>query len=115
MASKSMSADLNKKEKRNGDNYDIRSCKMWYVLEEPNALEGINHVLSLPEQGNTAQHRRDLEAYKSWIKVDFIPRGIIVSSMVDDLIHECEEFPTANANWAHLKGTYEGTSITRLI
>ncbi|XP_047263725.1 uncharacterized protein LOC107857980 [Capsicum annuum] len=47
-------------------------------------------------------------------KVDSIARGIIVSSVVDDLIHECEEFPTANAIWAHLRGTYGGTSVTFL-
>ncbi|KAF3638907.1 hypothetical protein FXO37_24173 [Capsicum annuum] len=106
-------ADLNKGEKLNGDNYDIWSRKMWYVLEDQNAFEGINHVLSLPEEGNTAQHRRDLEAYKAWKKVDSIARGIIVSSVVDDLIHECEEFPTTNAIWTNLR-TYGGTSITRL-
>ena len=42
MASKSIIADLNKGEKLNGDNYDIWSRKIWYVLEQQNALEGIN-------------------------------------------------------------------------
>jgi len=69
-------------------------------------LEGINHVLNKPEDGNTAQHKRDLEAYKAWKKANSTARGIIVSSVVDDLIHECEEFPTAHAMWAHLRGTY---------
>ncbi|KAH0755785.1 hypothetical protein KY290_026055 [Solanum tuberosum] len=73
MASKSIIADLNKGEKLNGDNYDIWSHKTWYVLEEQNAL-----------------------------KVNFTARGIIVSSVVDDLIHECEEFSTAHAMWEHL-------------
>ena len=54
MASKSIIADLNKGEKLNGENYDIWSRKIWYVLEEQNALEGINHVLIQPEEGNTA-------------------------------------------------------------
>ncbi|KAH0707780.1 hypothetical protein KY290_011743 [Solanum tuberosum] len=34
--------------------------------------------------------------------------------MVDDLIHECEEFSTAHTMWAYLRGTYGGTSVTRL-
>ncbi|XP_047259889.1 uncharacterized protein LOC124892715 [Capsicum annuum] len=80
MASKSIIPDLNKGEKLNGDNYDIWSRKMWYVLEEKNALEGINHVLSLPEEGNTAQNS---EVYKSWKKVDSIARGIILTIKFD--------------------------------
>lgn len=102
MASKNIIIDLNKGEKLNEDNYDIWSHKIWYVLEEKNALKGINHVLCLPKQGNTIQHRRDLEAYKAWKMVDSITHRIIISSMVDDLIYECEEFPTANAIWVHL-------------
>ncbi|KAH0729743.1 hypothetical protein KY290_000871 [Solanum tuberosum] len=69
MASKSIIDDLNKGEKLNGDNYDIWSRKIWYVLEEQTALEGINHVLNEPEEGNSSQHRRDLEAYKAWKKL----------------------------------------------
>lgn len=65
MTSKSIIADLNKCEKLKGDNYDIQSHKIWYVLEEQNALEGINHVLSQPEEDNTAHHKRYLEAYKA--------------------------------------------------
>ena len=90
MASKSIIADLNQGEKLNGENNDIWSSKIWYVLEEQNALECINHVLNQPEEGNTAQHMRDLEAYKAWKKADSTARGIIVSSFVDDLIHECD-------------------------
>ncbi|KAF3625426.1 putative RING-H2 finger protein ATL78-like [Capsicum annuum] len=39
-------------------------------------------------------------------KADSITRGIIVSSVIDDLIHECDKFSTANAIWAHLAETY---------
>jgi len=114
MTSKSIIADLNKGEKLNGDNYDIWSRKIWYVLEEQNVLEGINHVLNQLEECNTIQHIRDLEAYKASKKANSTTRGIIVSSVVDDLIHECEEFPNAHAMWAHLRETYGGTSVTRL-
>ncbi|KAH0671590.1 hypothetical protein KY289_026083 [Solanum tuberosum] len=114
MASKSIIADLNKGEKLNGGNYDIWSHKIWYVLEEKFFLEGINHVLNQPEERNTAQQRRDLEAYKACKKANFTTRGIIVSSVVDDLIHECEKFPIAYAMWAYLRGMYGGTSVTHL-
>ncbi|XP_070041238.1 uncharacterized protein [Nicotiana tomentosiformis] len=32
----------------------------------------------------------------------------------DDLIHECEQYPTAQAMWAHLREAYGGTTVTRL-
>lgn len=64
MTSKSFIAYLNKGEKLNGDNYDIQNHKIWYVLDEQNALEGINYVMSQPKYGNIAQHGRDLETYK---------------------------------------------------
>ena len=48
---------------------------------------------------NCAQYRRDLETYKTWKKVDSTVHGIIVSFVVDDLIHECKEFQTCHAMW----------------
>ena len=74
-------------------------------------MEGINHVLNQQEEVYTTQHRRDLEAYKAWKMANSTAREIIVSSVVDDLIHECEEFPNANAMWAHLRGTYGDTFV----
>ncbi|XP_075080296.1 uncharacterized protein LOC142165820 [Nicotiana tabacum] len=112
--SKSIIADLNKGDKLNGENYDIWSRKMWYVLEEQDALESINHVMSHPDEGNTAQHKRDLETYNVWKKKDSTIREIIVSSVADDLIYECEQYPTAQAMWAYLREAYGGTTVTRL-
>ena len=114
MTSKSIIADLNKSEKLNGDHYDICSREIWYVLAEQNVLESINHVLNKTEEGNTSQHRRDLKAYKALKKANSTTRVIIVSSLIDDLIHECEEFRTAHAMWEHLRGTYGGVFVTRL-
>ena len=54
-------AELNKGEKLNGDNYVM--WHMQYVLEEQEVLETLNHVMVEPEQGSSAQHRRDQEAY----------------------------------------------------
>nr|XP_009791894.1 PREDICTED: uncharacterized protein LOC104239064 [Nicotiana sylvestris] len=114
MSLKSIIADLNKGDKLNGENYDIWSRKMWYVLEEQYAIEGINHVMSHPEEGNTAQHRRDLETYNILKKKNSTICGIIVSSVVDDLIHECEQYPTTQAIWAHFREAYGSTTVTRL-
>ena len=60
--------ELNKDEKLNGDNYKIWYCKVQYNLEKQETLETPNHVMQEPKQGNTAQHRRDQEAYMAWKK-----------------------------------------------
>ncbi|XP_070049220.1 uncharacterized protein [Nicotiana tomentosiformis] len=112
MASKSIIIDLNKGDKLNGENYDIWSRKMWYVLKEKNALESINHAMSHPEEGNTAQHGRDLKTYNIWKKKDSTAREIIVSSVVDDLITLPNT--TAQVMWAHLREAYRGTNVTRI-
>ncbi|XP_073057247.1 uncharacterized protein [Primulina eburnea] len=54
MESKSIIADLNKGDKLNGDNYDTWCHKIGYVLDEQDALEGINQVMQDPGVGNTA-------------------------------------------------------------
>ena len=48
-ASKNIIAELNKSKKPNGDNYEIWSLKIQYVLEEQEALEVLNHVLDEPK------------------------------------------------------------------
>ena len=78
-------------------------------------MQGINQFLNQPEEGNTAQYRRDLDAYKAWKKDNSTARGIIVSYVVDDLIRQCEKLPTAHAVWVHLRGTYGGTSVIHIL
>lgn len=46
--------DLNKVEKLNDKNYDVWRCRIWYILEEKNTLEGIHHLLKKSEEGNIA-------------------------------------------------------------
>ena len=72
MTSKSIIVDVNKGKKLNCDNYEVWSCKIWYVLEEKKTLEGRNHVLNQPQKGNSAQHLKDLEAYKAWKKANSV-------------------------------------------
>ena len=114
MASKSIVADLNKGEKLNGDNFDIWHRKVQYILEEQEVLETLNNVMNEPENGATAQHRRDQEAYVAWKKKNSIARITLLSSMQDDLMCEFEEYTTAQEMWIALKEKFGGTSATKL-
>jgi len=67
-----------------------------------------------PEEGNTAQHRRDLEAYQAWKKKNSIARITLLSAMADDLMCEFETHRTAQAMWIALKDKFGGTSTTKL-
>ena len=62
-ATKSIVAELNKDLKLNGDNYEVWSMKIQYVLEEQEVLDMLNIVMAKPEDGSTIQHRRDRKAY----------------------------------------------------
>lgn len=79
MASKNIIADLNKGDKLNGDNYDTWRHKIWYVPEEQDWLEGINHMMEDLGVGQTAQQRRDQETYQTLKKKNFTARAILVS------------------------------------
>uniref|UniRef100_A0A2N9IIB0 Uncharacterized protein n=1 Tax=Fagus sylvatica TaxID=28930 RepID=A0A2N9IIB0_FAGSY len=63
-----------------------------------------------PEQGNSAQNRRDLEAYQSWRKKDRCARFTMLSSMHNDLIGEFESYGTAQDMWIALKAKFGGTT-----
>lgn len=88
MTSKSIIVYLNKGDKLNNNYYSTLNRKIWYVLKEQDALENINYMMCHHEEDNTAQHRKDLNAYKAWIKKDSTLHGTIISYNGDDLIHE---------------------------
>lgn len=67
-AFKNVVAELNKGAKLHGNNYDIWHYKIQYIRKEQETLEALNNTLSKPEQGNSAQHMRDLEAFLAWKK-----------------------------------------------
>ena len=114
MASKTIIADLNKGDKLNGDNYNLWKLKIGYVLEEQEALEAVNNVMNEPEDGTTVQHRRNMDAYMAWKKKDSTARGILISSMHDDLVYEYQQYPTAHAMWVALNEKFGGTTVTKL-
>ena len=95
MATKNVVADLTKGEKLAGTNYEMWHRKIPYLLNEQEVLETLTNVMMQPENGNTTQHRRDLEAYESWVKKDHCARFTMLSSMHNDLIGEFENYPNA--------------------
>ncbi|KAL0396347.1 UNVERIFIED_CONTAM: hypothetical protein Scaly_0083100 [Sesamum calycinum] len=67
-----------------------------------------------PENGQTAQYRRELDAYNKWLEQDMSARFTMLSCMHDNLIREYEKYPTAKEFWEVLKVAYGSTSATRL-
>ena len=99
MATKNVVANLTKGEKLDETNYDMWHRKIQNLLNEQEVLETLTNVIMWPENGNTAQHRRDLEAYESWVKKDRCARFTMLSSMHNDLIGEFEDYPNAQEMW----------------
>ncbi|KAL0413900.1 UNVERIFIED_CONTAM: hypothetical protein Sradi_1591700 [Sesamum radiatum] len=67
-----------------------------------------------PDNGPTAQYRRELDAYNKWLEQDMSARFTMLSCMHDNLIREYEKYPTAKELWEVLKVAYGSTSATRL-
>ena len=63
MVSKTVVANLNRGEKLDGKNYDIWHRKIQYLLDELEVSETLTNSMEEPKQENSAQNRRDLEAY----------------------------------------------------
>ena len=77
-------------------------------------LERITQPMAKPEQGNTTQHRRDMEAYQAYKRKDRVARILLLSSMRNDIMLHFERHRSAQAIWDAVKIQYEGTSTTRL-
>jgi hypothetical protein len=65
MAAKNVVADITRGDKLTSNNYDIWHRKIQYLLNEQKFLETLSSNMTKPKDGNTAQHKRDLEAYQS--------------------------------------------------
>ena len=77
-------------------------------------LKTITQPMVEPEQGNTAQHRRDMEAYQAYKRKDRVARILLLSSMRNDIMLRFERHRSAQAVWDAVKVQYGGTSTTRL-
>ena len=114
MAAKNIVADLIRGEKKNGDNYDIWRRKIEYLLNEQELWETLNHIMAEPEEGNTAQHCHDSDAYQRWRFKDRSARITILCCMHDNLIGVFETYPTANELWEALRQKFGTTSLAKL-
>jgi len=94
---KNIITDLNKGQKVDGENYDIWHRKVQYLLDEKEVLKILTQSMEAPpEEGNSPQHRRDVETYAQWAKKDRCARFVMLSSMHNDLISAFEDYKTAH-------------------
>ena len=114
MLAKIMVADLNKREKLDGDNYDIWHWKIQYLLDKQGVLKNLRQIMQEPEAGNIAQHWRDLEAYQNWRKKDRCARFTMLYSMHNDFLSKFEQYATASEMWQALTNKYVVVSSTKL-
>ena len=102
-ASKSIIADLNHGDKLNEKNYDVWHRKIEYLLEEQEMLETITQPMVEPEQGDTAQHRLDMEAYQTYKRKDRVARILMLSSMRNDIMLRFERHRSTQSVWDAIK------------
>ena len=124
VVTKNIIADLNQEDKLNEKNYDVWHHKIQYVLKEQNMLETITQTMAESEQGNTVQHKhdmeayqaykRDMEAYQAYKRKDRVARILLLSNMRNDIMLCFERHRSAQAIWDAVKVQYGGTSTTRL-
>jgi hypothetical protein len=74
------------KTKKSEKNYDVWHHKIEYLLEEQEMLETITQLMAKPEQGNTTQHKFDIEAYQTYKRKDHVTRILMLSSMRNDIM-----------------------------
>ena len=55
------------------------------------------------KQGNSAQHRRDHEAYMAWKKKSSLARITFLNCIQDDLLIKYEVYQTPHEMWQALK------------
>ena len=77
-------------------------------------LETITQPMVEPEQGNTTQHKLDMDTYQSYKRKDRVARILMLSSMRNDIMLHFERHCSAQSVWDAIKIQYEGTSTTRL-
>ncbi|KAG8371084.1 hypothetical protein BUALT_Bualt13G0050100 [Buddleja alternifolia] len=84
------------------------------LLHKEKTLDHLTNVMSMPENKDTAQSFRDMDAYKKWLDQDKSARFAMLSCMHDNLICEFEKYSTAKELWEVLQVMYGSTSATRL-
>ncbi|OMO83920.1 hypothetical protein COLO4_22322 [Corchorus olitorius] len=70
--------------------------------------------MAKPEQGSTAQHKRDQEAFQAWKRKNNIVRITLLSYMTDEFICEFEEYGTTQGMQNALKQKFGNVFDTKL-
>ncbi|KAL0431870.1 UNVERIFIED_CONTAM: hypothetical protein Sradi_0813000 [Sesamum radiatum] len=108
--------ELHGASKLDGQNYAMWHRKIQYFLHHKKILDHLTTSMAEPiepDNGPTAQYRRELDVYNKWLEQDMSARFTMLS-MHDNLIREYEKYPTAKELWEVLKVAYGSTSATRL-
>ncbi|KAL0342873.1 UNVERIFIED_CONTAM: hypothetical protein Sangu_1174700 [Sesamum angustifolium] len=103
--------------KLDGQNYAMWHRKIQYFLHHKKILDHLTTSMAEPieqENGQTAQYRRELDAYSKRLEQDMSAHFTMLSCMHDNLIREYEKYPTAKELWEVLKIAYGSTSATIL-
>jgi hypothetical protein len=77
-------------------------------------LETITQLMVEPEQGNTTQHKLDMEAYQTYKRKDHVTHILMLSSMRNDIMLRFERHRSAQTVWDVVKIQYGETFTTRL-
>ena len=101
--SKTIIIDLNHRDKLNKKNYDVWHRKIEYLLEEQEMLETITQPMVEPKQGNTSQHKLDMEAYQTYKRKDCVARSLMLSSMRNDIMLCFERHRSTQSVWDAVK------------
>lgn len=113
-ATKNIIAELNKSVKLNGDNYEIWSIKIQYVLKEQEALEALNLVMPVPKDGTSKQHVKNRKTYNAWKKKNLLTRITLLSNMDDDVMRKFHKHANAKDMWSTLNEKFKKTFLARL-
>ena len=65
------------------------------------------------EDGNTVQHKKDIDAFAVWKKKNSIARITLLSSMENDIMREFKRFENAKEMWEALALRFSHTSVIK--
>jgi len=66
-------------------------------------LETITQPIAEPKQGNTAQHKLDMEVYQTYKHKDCVARSLMLSSMRNDIMLCFERHRLTQSVWDAVK------------
>ena len=67
-----------------------------------------------PEQGNTAQHMRDMKVYQAYKHNNRVARILLLRSMRNDIMLHFKRHHSTKVVWDAMKVQYGGTFTTTL-